>query len=668
MVKRLTRRKLTPVDRSPLVVGTLLFLVTINCGVTRTGRTGSLPTGAEPGLGRSRPLLVENMKRAVEGEISRHLGDDQAAVLTTLEQVGSIPANFKHRLVLDTFADPWRGMKALEQQGHLVASQKELATLIGMMERSMDRLEDPAGSSEAPQDTSFEKHLGFIVSVLEQARNLRALALQNLSPEDRRFLFEYSAQLAENYYIHVGELDESSLQKANEDLRFFRLINHQLNYPRLVASAQVLAQLADEEWLGRAAATFMAQGPSSRSLPAIQGEVLMVEDTSAGRIIIGGPGPNEYDLGPGIALVIDVGGNDTYRGKIAAPVDIQQGNRVVIDLAGNDTYHASRQGLATGRLGVGLLIDKEGDDRYHLSLGTGGAGFAGLGILLDLSGNDLYRGDRLTQGAAIGGLGLLWDSTGNDTHTSFGYAQGFGGPLGIGTLMDGAGDDLYQCGNRYPSSYNETDAPGGDPDDPLFQYDGFCMGFGSGTLYRDPQQKASGLAGGWGMMIDVNGDDRYQSANFSQGTGYFFGAGIKLDLAGNDHHAAARYGQGTAAHFGVGLFIDSRGGDHYTSTGPIYNGGSAWDRSVALFIDGGSQADFYHSFGLGHADQGSWSLSIEEGGLDHYLSSQDFGVASDNSMAGFFDLSGEDEYAGSSRDLKNTVMLLDAKGGLFLDR
>ena len=37
-------------------------------------------------------------------------------------------------------------------------------------------------------------------------------------------------------------------------------------------------------------------------------------------------------------------------------------------------------------------------------------------------------------------------------------------------------------------------------------------------------------------------------------------------------------------------------------------------------------------------------------------------------MAGFFDLSGEDEYAGSSRDLKNTVMLLDAKGGLFLDR
>ena len=118
----------------------------------------------------------------------------------------------------------------------------------------------------------------------------------------------------------------------------------------------------------------------------------------------------------------------------------------------------------------------------------------------------------------------------------------------------------------------------------------------------------------------------------------------------------------------MGLFIDFQGSDHYTSSGPIYNGGSAWDRSVTLFIDGGPQADFYDSFGLGRAHHGSWSLSIEEGGLDRYASSSGFGMASENSMAGFFDLAGEDEYAGSSRDLRNTVMLLDAQGGLFVDR
>jgi hypothetical protein len=556
------------------------------------------------------------MKRAVEGEISQHVENAQAVVLTTLAEAGSIPAHFKHALVLDTLTAPWSGMTALERQGHRLAGQRQLAALIGMMEGGVGRLEDPVESAQFPQEASLEKHLSFVISILQQAHDLRALALQNLNPEDRRFLFEYPAQLVEDFYIHFPELDDPTLQKANDDLRFSRLVAHQLNYSKLVASAQVLAQLADAEWLGRMGRSFLAQQTSSPSLPGIQGNVLLVEDTSVGRIIIGGPDPNQYDLDQGIALVIDVGGNDTYRGKIAAPGEVGQGNQVVIDLAGNDTYHASPLGLATGRLGVGLLIDKEGDDHYHLSPGTGGAGFAGLGLLVDLSGNDEYRGSKLTQGAAIGGLGLLWDRAGNDTHSSFGYAQGFGGPQGIGTVMDVSGDDVYQCGDHYPSSYNETDAPAGDPADPLFQYDAFCMGFGSGTLYRDPQLKGSALAGGRGMMIDVDGNDRYRSANFSQGSGYFFGIGIKLDLGGDDRHAGARYGHGTAAHFGVGLFIDYRGSDHYTGSGVIYNGGSAWDRSVTLFIDGGTQADLYDSFGLGRADHGSWSLSIEEGGPD----------------------------------------------------
>jgi len=112
-------------------------------------------------------------------------------------------------------------------------------------------------------------------------------------------------------------------------------------------------------------------------------------------------------------------------------------------------------------------------------------------------------------------------------------------------------------------------------------------------------------------MIDGGGGDRYRSANFSQGSGYFFGAGIKLDLGGDDQHAGARYGLGTAAHFGVGLFIDFRGRDHYSSSGPTYNGGSAWDRSVTIFIDGGQQPDVYDSFGLSRADHGSWSMRLK---------------------------------------------------------
>jgi len=324
---------------------------------------------------------------------------------------------------------------------------------------------------------------------------------------------------------------------------------------------------------------------------------------------------------------------------------------------------------------VGLLIDREGDDQYHLSEGSGGVGLAGLGLLIDWAGSDQYIGSKLTQGSAIGGLGLLLDGGGNDEYTSFGYAIGFGGPLGVGAVVDVAGADSYGCGGKYPSDYNETDAPSGDPAESLFQYAGFCVGFGSGKriFNRDPQQTVYSLAGGWGMVIDLEGDDHYRSANFSQGAGYFFGAGLKLDLGGDDQHQAARYGHGAAAHYGIGLFIDLQGNDQYTSSGPTYNGGTAWDRSVSLCIDAGPEDDVYdfsQSNGLGLAHHDSWSLFIEEGGRDYYRVPGGFGQASDNSMSGFFDLSGVDEYVsgGGRGRLGNGVRLVNEPGGLFVDR
>ena len=54
-------------------------------------------------------------------------------------------------------------------------------------------------------------------------------------------------------------------------------------------------------------------------------------------------------------------------------------------------------------------------------------------------------------------------------------------------------------------------------------------------------------------MLDLAGDDRSESSNFSQACAYFFGVGLKLDLAGNDRHCAARYGHAAGAHYGLGL-------------------------------------------------------------------------------------------------------------------
>jgi hypothetical protein len=395
---------------------------------------------------------------------------------------------------------------------------------------------------------------------------------------------------------------------------------------------------------------------------------------------LSGAGPNTYELDHRFGLVIDLGGDDLYRGMIGASTDADHGNAVVIDLSGNDTYDGATFGLATGRLGVGLLIDQSGDDVYQLDMGSGGTGFGGLGILFDAKGNDTYMGSRMTQGAAIGGLGLLFDAAGNDRYTSHGFSLGFGGPQGVGAVIDLQGDDYYQCGNKYPSAYNTEDAPKGKPGDPLFQYDCFGLGTGSGKriLSKRPEWQPYNLAGGWGLLLDVEGNDHYQSANFAQGHGYFFGAGVFLDLDGNDDYLAARYGLGSSAHYGVGLFNDRQGQDHYGSTGPFYNAGVAWDHSVSVMVDAGHSNDRYafgSSTGLGGADHSGWALFIDEGGDDQYQLKSGLGRASEQSVGGFFDLKGKDSYSLPQdlvipKDERPTdgKIILYPRGGLFVDR
>ncbi len=547
----------------------------------------------------------------------------------------------------------------------------------------------------APTSADLGQHVAYILAVLDHAASLREQALRNLSGEERRFLFEHAANLAGSFLPQLSGSDAAAKAQAASDQRFIRLVGEKLDYAALAAAAETLARLADDRWLQRLDDSFRNAEMRASAVPGVTGDVVLVRETPHGLFVIGGRGPNSYDLDQRFALVIDLGGDDVYRGAIAASAGVERGVGAVIDLAGNDVYEPTPLGLATGRLGVGLLIDRTGDDVYRLANGSGGTGFAGIGVLYDMKGRDRYEGARFTQGAAVGGVGLLLDGAGDDTYTSFGYAIGFGGPLGVGAVIDAAGDDRYQCGEKYPSNYNAEDAPGGRPGDRLFQYDCFGLGAGAGQrVYPAPPEevgtggasagppsvKKGGMAGGLGALIDLSGDDRYRTGNFSQGFGYFFGAGLKLDLGGDDEHEGARFGHAAAAHGGVGLFIDYRGDDRYVSSGPFYNGGTAWHLSVALFIDAGTGRDVYNlraSDGLGLAGYHSWSVFIDEGGFDRYVvgsgpdGAHGMGMATDGSMSGFFDLGGEDEYVGvpsSASRRGNGATVQDGEGGLFSDR
>jgi hypothetical protein len=598
--------------------------------------------------------------------------------------VEAVQALYKRRLTVTALKRPWEGLIHIERQGLLLAELAEgravnLPVLLDVLEAGMDRTSAFHQPVAVPANVAVKDLITFMLESLEEASIHREKAIAQLTEDERRFLFTHARALADQFTPQLSNVSERTLPRVQADQRFADLLEEQVDYANFIAAAQVLARLANEPWTRLLTSAF-GQAPQVKAPAGITGTVLYAEDTPYGMIVIGGTGPNTYELDPRFGLVIDLGGDDVYRGAIAASADADHGNAVVVDLSGNDTYHGSPMGLATGRLGVGLLIDQSGDDVYQLDMGSGGAGFGGLGILFDARGNDVYMGSRLTQGAAIGGLGLLFDASGNDRYTSHGFSLGFGGPQGVGAMIDLQGDDQYQCGNKYPSAYNAEDAPNAKPGDALFQYDCFGLGTGSGkrVLTKRGEWQAYNIAGGWGLLVDVEGNDRYQSANFSQGHGYFFGAGLFLDLAGNDEYLAARYGHGSSAHYGVAFFNDRDGTDHYTSTGPFYNGGVAWDHGVSVMIDTGFDNDRYalaDSTGLGKSDYSGWALFIDEGGDDLYQLKDGVGHSSEHGVGAYFDLKGQDTYdvrqlAGTQAEPRpsNGKAIVYPGGGLFVDR
>ncbi len=652
-------------------------------GCAQLGHLFAVTESADHPVDRQQQAIVTRLKAVVEPELRDNLTRTLPAVRASLADQTNKIAKFKQGLVLRALTDPWEGLAAIEQAGLLAATAAEsgvegLPAVIDILEGGMDRTGAPFRPLIFPATLAREDVLGFIMEALEDAYQDREHALRHLSPQDREFIFTQARPLVERFSPQVTP--PMHLSDAEATARYATLLMQQIDYASLISAAQRLARLGNRKFLQQLDIAFHNRNPIVQTVSGITGDLLLIEHTSYGLLVVGGRGPNTYDLDQGAALIIDLGGNDTYRGLVGASPNGDLGNSVVIDLSGNDLYQPAPLGLATGRAGIGVVIDHSGDDIYRLAPGSGGVGLAGLGILYDGEGQDIYEGNRFTQGAAFGGFGLLVDRAGDDRYTSFGYALGFGAPLGVGALIDVSGNDSYDCGGRYPSAYNETEAPQAQPHDAAFQYDCFGLGTGSGlrVFSKLPAQRAQSLAGGWGLFIDLDGRDRYHSANFSQGHGYFFGLGVKLDLRGDDEHQAARYGQGTAAHFGVGLHIDYQDKDRYGSKGPFYNGGAAWDESVALAIDGGPASDFYDlpaSTGLGMADLSGWGLFIEEGGADQYAVSRGLGLGADAGIGAFFDLEGRDDYSslppptnGARPERLNRKTYIENAGSLFIDR
>jgi hypothetical protein len=625
------------------------------------------------------PTLVPKVRAALQPEIDDRLADFQKATAKELLVGESVAAHFKPRLWRQSFGDPWNGMTELEGHGRALASASRggLASLPAIVER-LGRFQDwPTAAANVVPPGRFEtidEHLHFISAVLDAAAALRESALADASHGEREFLFARSAPFIQQYGPQrtVFEEDRPILQG---DLRFFTTWDRTVDRVKFAAAVRTLLQLCDPSYLDRLKAVMAAAPRRQGVAPAgIDGGLLAVRETRHGLIVLAGNGNNVFNLNRPVAFLADLDGDDVYRGTLASSADAAHPFGVVCDLGGNDRYEPSEMGLATGRLGVGVLVDRDGDDVYKLPAGCGGCGFAGVGLLIDERGKDAYEGTRFTQGTAAAGLGLLLDLDGDDEYSAHGFALGLGAPAGVGAVVDAAGNDRYRCGFQYGSAYNRSDAPDARPGDPNYQYEAFGLGTGVGRRTHPPNAETAPfhLAGGVGVWLDLAGDDRSESSNFSQACGYYFGVGLKIDFAGDDQRRAARYGYAAGAHHGLGLFIDDDGDDSYGSAGPTYNAGCAWDRSAFLFIDGRGRDtyDWTRSYGGGRADHGGWAVFAEFGGDDQYRANGAPGGASARSVAVFYDAAGKDQYPNvvSPFAPTNGRSRPDGAGGLFIDR
>jgi hypothetical protein len=496
-------------------------------------------------------------------------------------------------------------------------------------------------------DPKVEKIVAALLLNVMDAWQWRKLALRNVNGDRLREVFNMRD-------FHGHSSDGQSYPYQVDD------VAKELDEPSLYYAAQKAVQAAQDA--ARELKALVAANPDGFK------DLSVKIATPVGKIILAGTGDDEHDA-TDTAIVIDLGGNDTYKGGVGATTSLDIPISIAIDLAGNDTYKSVGEksiSQGSGIFGAGILLDLAGDDTYEASKGSQGYGLFGLGLLADYAGNDKYTLGYSGQGAGYFGIGLHLDATGDDTFYLLGDGQGFGGTGGVGVLANVTGNDTYTA---------EPDSTkAGRPDYHSQNKITVSQAQGCGAGMRADGSHGHAWAGGLGVLIDIEGNDKYESGNWSIGTGYWFGTGIVYDGDGDDAYTSVYFTQASGAHFAIGAIIDEGGNDTHilreTSGAGLAFG---WDFTVALLIaKGGDDRYEANRISIGNAQIRSNALLIDIGGNDTYVLGNNgtgFGEASflksyaapayqygpyslyGNSIGLLLDIGGEDKYV--NKNAKN---------------
>jgi len=353
--------------------------------------------------------------------------------------------------------------------------------------------------------------------------------------------------------------------------------------------------------------------------------------TNVGRVIIGGV---EADIHQHEAsLVIDLGGNDLYRGKIASG---RHGKcSIVLDLDGDDHYIGEDQTQGVGFWGIGILFDLQGNDFYKAEDFSQGASLFGIGLLMDGGGTDRYLGNKFVQAASWFGWAGIVDLAGEDAYQCQHSGQAHSGVQGISCLADIKGNDKYFSGTRAP-----------DPREP-----GMNQSLSQGFAWGIRNLSGGGLA----LLADRAGNDLYQCQYFGQGSSYWMGIGILYDQDGKDTYIARRYSQGAGIHFSLGLFMDVRGNDHTFSWG--VSQGCGHDYGVGILLnEAGNDTYVSNWLSMGASEANGVGIFVDNSGHDGYDTNTGMAVGSltmgrrAGGVGLFMDGAGKDRYSKNGAD------------------
>ena len=512
--------------------------------------------------------------------------------------------------------DHWADSLALDLENcRLLADLFERANL----ELTRSAHSPPAAFSETAQRIGARRWKSWLNS-------LRELAQERLMPEDSLASIEQDLRSLLEEDEGEEELDvfaADSLERAHRKAWEEKVKRIQrIELPKPAEIHALLARL-DHLFLDLSFLQAVLENRHTSTHPEY-GEVYYADEW----IAIGAEGSNSWTA-PLPPLVIDMGGDDQYRGAVAVS---RGGLAVVLDLAGNDSYRCSESpGLASTVCGLSLLLDAEGNDEYVADDFALGAALGGLALLVDHAGDDRYEGDTFVEGAGSMGLGVLIDSEGSDSYTACVNSQAFGHIGGMGLLRDAAGNDVYLLRPRYLDVIRYED-----------HYVTLGQGFAIGVR--------PDLSGGIGLLIDESGNDLYTSDIYGQGSAYWWSLGALVDRRGHDRYVSHQYAQGAGIHLAAGILLEGEGDDVYVSRGVSQGCGHdlglgwladdsgndnylCWDLSQAAGSANGTGVltdlagwDVYaarksnvHGYGNPRRRTGSLGLFLEAGGPDGYL-------------------------------------------------